>query len=286
MRSVKGSLMAGSTVDVARVKDAFANGYALGGFQAYDTVTTNAIIRAAETLGVPVIVQAGSSAFASTGRDMLIALVKAAAANATVPVGVHLDHCRDLDEVLFCLDHGYTSVMFDGSHLPFDENVTQTAKAVALAHSYGAWCEGELGAIAGDEDVSVNAMAAAFTDAGEAKTFIDETGVDALAVAVGNVHGLSDTPAVLDLTQLAAIQEACAHPLVLHGASGFDDATLKAAIGLGVVKINVNTETRRGIFDALGTAATFTSGYNYAGLLEHLTVAAATVVQQKLAVFS
>lgn len=276
----------GGTVDVAALHQAYANGYAFGGFQAYDTVTTNAIVRAAETLNVPVIVQAGSSAFSGTGRDTLIGLVKAAAASADVPVGVHLDHCRDLDEVRYCLDAGYTSVMFDGSHLPFDENVALTREAVTLAHRYGAWCEGELGAIAGDEDVSVHAVSGAFTDPTEAKRFVDETGVDCLAVAVGNVHGLSDTPATLDFEQLQAIHEACQHPLVLHGASGFDDDTLRRAIGLGVVKVNVNTETRRGIFDGLSDVGAYQAGYNYAGLLEHLTAVASAVVKDKLRVFT
>lgn len=276
----------GGTVDVAALQHAYANRYAFGGFQAYDTVTTNAIVRAAETLNVPVIVQAGSSAFSGTGRDTLIGLVKSTATAADVPVGVHLDHCRDLDELRYCLDAGYTSVMFDGSHLPFDENVSKTRAAVQLAHKYGVWCEGELGAIAGDEDVSVNAVPGAFTDPKDAKRFIDDTGVDCLAVAVGNVHGLSDTPATLDLDRLQAVYEACQHPLVLHGASGFDDDTLRRAIGLGVVKVNVNTETRRGIFDGLTDVGSYLAGYNYAGLLEHLTAAASAVVHDKLQVFT
>lgn len=272
-------------VDVARLQHAYNNGYAFGGFQAYDTVTTRGIVRAAETLGVPVIVQAGASAFAGTGRAVLIALVQAAKEQATVPVGVHLDHCRDLTEVQVCLEAGYTSVMYDGSHLPFDENVAATRKAVDLAHQYGAWCEAELGAVVGAEDVSEDVTAGAFTDPTDAKRFIEATGVDALAVAVGNVHGMSATPAVLNLGHLQAIHEACRHPLVLHGASGVDDDTLRQAIALGVVKINVNTETRRGIFDALVDWETYRSGYNYAGLLEHMTQAASAVVQQKLAVF-
>lgn len=273
------------TVDVAWLTDAYQNGYALGGFQAYDTVTTNGIIRAAEAVNAPVIVQAGSSAFAGCGRDMLIGLVSAAAKAASVPVGVHLDHCRNLDEVLYCLDQGYTSVMFDGSNLPFGDNVAQTTKAVEMAHRYGAWCEGELGAVAGGEDVSEDVVAGAYTDPREARAFLDATGVDALAVAVGNVHGMSKVPAALNLAQLGAIQDACRHPLVLHGASGFDDATLTAAIGLGVVKINVNTEVRRGILFAVAqTYETFVAGDNYAGLLEALTRAAADVVQAKLAV--
>lgn len=273
------------TVDAAQLHDAYVNGYAFGGFQAYDTVTTVGIIRAAERLAVPVIVQAGSSAFSWAGRDVLIGVVRAAAAAANVPVGVHLDHCRDVDEVAYCLDQGYTSVMFDGSHLPFAENVAATGRAVKLAHQYGAWCEGELGAIAGDEDASIAAVAGAYTDAEEAKAFIEATGVDALAVAIGNVHGMSATPAHLNLTQLETIQAACGHPLVLHGASGVDDATLQAAIRLGVVKINVNTETRRAIFAALPEAhEAHADAANYARLLDVLADAAADTVQTKLAV--
>lgn len=275
-----------STVDVAWLHDAYANGYALGGFQAYDTVTTNGMVQAGETAQAPVIVQAGSSAFSSCGRDVLIGLVSAAAANATVPIGVHVDHCRDLDEIAYVLDHGYTSVMFDGSHLPFADNVTKTAKAVDLAHRYGAWCEGELGAIAGGEDVSEDVTAAAYTDPNEAKRFIDATGVDVLAVAVGNVHGMSNQPATLDIDHLQAIQEICRHPLVLHGASGVDDATLLAAVRCGVVKINVNTEVRRAILDTVTKAhVTYAARDNYQGLLEALTDAASRVIADKLTLF-
>ena len=149
---------------------------------------------------------------------------------------------------------GYSSVMVDGSHLPFEENIELTRAAVALAHPSGAWVEAELGAIPGDEDVSTDAAPAqAMTDPVEAAEFIARTGVDALAVAVGNVHGLTSTPVSLDLDRLAAIRDAVPVPLVLHGASGLPDQQLSGAIQRGVAKININTELRQAYLAAVAS---------------------------------
>ena len=136
------------------------------------------------------------------------------------PVGVHLDHSTDLDEIRACIDLGYSSVMFDGSHRSFEENVALTTQVVAEAHARGVWVEAELGAIAGDENVSSSAVASELTSPEAAAEFVERTGVDALAVAIGSVHGISDHPIHLDLDLLGRIAEVVSIPLVLHGASG------------------------------------------------------------------
>ena len=118
----------------------------------------------------------------------------AAARDAAVPVGVHLDHSSDLAEIRACLRLGYTSVMFDGSRLPFEENIALTRTVVAEAHAAGVWVEAELGGLAGDEDVSTGAQAGELTDPDAAAEFVSRTGVDALAAAVGTVHGLTTVP--------------------------------------------------------------------------------------------
>lgn len=224
-------------------------GRALPGFVAYNLETVQAIVAAAEETGREVLLQAGSSAFKHAGRDALASMAVRAARASTVAVGVHLDHCRDLDEIDACVEAGYTSVMIDGSHLPFAQNVALTRAAVARAHAAGVWVEGELGALAGDEDVSTGATAAAvaMTDPGQAERFVAETGVDALAVAVGNVHGFTAEPIVLDLDRIAAIRErvGAGVPLVLHGASGVPEEQLLGALARGVAKVNVNAELRR-----------------------------------------
>jgi ketose-bisphosphate aldolase len=180
-----------------------------------------AVTAAAEQTDRPVIMLAGSSHFHHAGRAALISMALQAAHTSTAPVGVHLDHSRDLAEIEQCTKAGYSSVMADGSHLPFEDNIALTRAAVAIAHPAGVWVEEELGAIPGDEDVSTDATPPqTMTDPVGAAEFVERTGVDALAVAVGNVHGLTSTPMSLDLQRLTAIQSAVPVPLVLHGASG------------------------------------------------------------------
>lgn len=250
-----------------RLTAARARQGAVAAFSTYSIDVTAAVIAAATRLDAPVIVQAGSSAFRYAGRAALAAATVAAAREAAVPVGVHLDHCRDVEEIDHCLAAGYTSVMIDGSHLPFEQNVALTRSVVARAHDAGAWVEGELGALAGDEDASGHAGdRPALTDAAAAGEFAERTGVDCLAVAVGNVHGLTKAPVELDLARLGEIRAACAVPLVLHGASGLPADTLRAAVRGGVAKVNVNTELRRAFVDHLDVPGAVAAGYAFADL--------------------
>ncbi|MFE4578878.1 class II fructose-bisphosphate aldolase [Streptomyces chartreusis] len=233
---------------------AYDDGRALPGFVAYNLETVQGIVAAAEAAPAhPVLIQAGAGPFRHAGRDPLMRLALDAARSSPARLGVHLDHGRDLDEITACLEAGYTSVMIDGSHLPFADNISLTREAVRRARDHGAWVEAELGALAGDEDVSTNATAvgAPMTDPAQAAEFVAETGVDALAVAVGNVHGFTAHPVRLDLTRLSAIREAVPVPLVLHGASGLAEDQLLGALKRGVAKINVNAELRRACLRAV-----------------------------------
>lgn len=226
-------------------------GRAVAAITTYTLESTVAIVRAAERLGQPVLLSAGVSSYGAVGREPLAAAALAAAHAASVPVGVHLDHCRDPDEIDACLELGYSSVMIDGSHLDFEANVALTQRVVERAHARGAWVEAELGALGGDEDASGEAEPGAMTDPAQAAEFARRTGVDALAVAVGNVHGFTPVPVRLDLGQLRAIAAVCAAPLVLHGASGLPREDLLGAVAAGVVKVNVNAELRRAHLAAL-----------------------------------
>jgi tagatose 1,6-diphosphate aldolase GatY/KbaY len=236
------------------LRAAYAQGWSLGAFSTYTQEITQAICLAAEDLGCPVILQAGASAFSHAGRAQLAAQALLAADLAGVPVGVHLDHSRSLEEIRACLDAGYTSVMVDGSHLQFADNIALTQSVVAAAAPYDAWVEGELGAIPGDEDRSERTGPGELTDPGLAEEFVARTGVDALAVAVGNVHGTAADPVPLDLELLARLASLVPVPLVLHGASGLPAAELEAAVGLGVAKVNVNTELRTAFLGAIERA--------------------------------
>jgi len=228
-----------------------ARAEAIGSFSVYNLELARAVCAAAESSGLPVIMQTGSSAFRHAGAGPLRTLVVAAADESDAEVGVHLDHSRGLDEIRLCLESGYTSVMFDGSALPLDENIRQTREVAVIAHTHDAWVEGELTGIAGNEDRSTDAHAILLTDPEAAERFVEETGVDALAVSIGNVHGFTVEPVRLDLERLQAISERVSVPLVLHGASGLDPHQLRDSIRLGVAKVNINSELRAVFLRAL-----------------------------------
>jgi fructose-bisphosphate aldolase class II/tagatose 1,6-diphosphate aldolase GatY/KbaY len=233
---------------------AHAERRAIAAFTTYTLESTRAICLAAEHTGRSVIIQAGSSSFGGVGRELLAETALAAARRSSAALGLHLDHSTDLDEIRWCIAFGYTSVMVDGSHLGFEDNVALTTEVVREAHRTGIWVEGELGALAGDESTSTNATAGERTDPDLAAEFASRTGVDALAVSVGNVHGLTATPIRLDLERLRHIAALTAVPLVLHGASGLLDEDLVDAVDAGVAKVNINTELRRAYLGSLGAA--------------------------------
>jgi tagatose 1,6-diphosphate aldolase GatY/KbaY len=265
---------------------AYGDHRAIPAFAVYNLEMVQAIVAAAEQSGRPVIMLAGSSHFKHAGRRALIEIALGAARASSADIGVHLDHCRDLDEIQICLDAGYTSVMVDGSHLPFEDNIALSRDAATRAHRSGAWIEAELGAIPGDEDVSTDsAPATAMTDPAQAADFVARTGVDALAVAIGNVHGLTSSPITLDLQRLADIRDACPIPLVLHGASGLPPQQLQAALHLGVAKVNINTELRRAYLEEMTQVLPqVLSAYDTVQLWsagrEAITVAALTMIDQ------
>ncbi|HEY5272358.1 MAG TPA: class II fructose-bisphosphate aldolase [Acidimicrobiales bacterium] len=227
---------------------------AIPGFSTYTLESTRAICDAGTEAALPVILQAGSSSFTGVGRALLARAALTMAEESPSPVGVHLDHSTDLAEISACIQLGYSSVMIDGSHRSFEENVQVTALVVAEAHAKGVWVEAELGAIAGDENVSSAAVAGELTSPEAAAEFVERTGVDALAVAIGSVHGISDHPIHLDLDLLARIARLVSIPLVLHGASGLDTEELRIAVQIGIAKVNFNADLRRAYLGALRDA--------------------------------
>ena len=260
-------------------------GRAVAAITIYTLESTAAIVRAAERLGQPVLLSAGVSSYGAVGREPLAAAALAAAREASVPVGVHLDHCQDPAEIDACLALGYSSVMIDGSHLSFAENVALTKRVVERAHAAGVWVEAELGALAGDEDSSGDAEVGAMTDPAQAAEFAERTGIDALAVAVGNVHGFTPVPVRLDLRRLREIAAVCAAPLVLHGASGLPEEDLLGAVAAGVVKVNVNAELRRAHLAAL-TAGLEAVGDDIRALQQRAIAAMEDVAAEKIALLA
>lgn len=225
--------------------DAQKNGYAVGAFNVNNMEIIQAIIGAAEELNSPVILQASQGGLKYAGVDYIAALGKLAANSAKVPVALHLDHGTDFDQVMQCIRNGFTSVMIDGSRFPLEENIEFTKKVVEIAHMVGVTVEAELGKIGGTEDhISVSEEDATFTDPQEAKRFVEETGVDYLAIAVGTAHGVYQGEPRIDFDRIKAIRELVDVPLVLHGSSGVPEESLKKAISLGISKINIDTDVR------------------------------------------
>lgn len=220
--------------------------YAVGAFNANNLEIVQAIIGAANNQKSPVIVQASQGAIKYAGLEQITAMVKAAAAAACVPVVLHLDHGTDFDQVIRCIHAGFSSVMIDASKYPLEDNIDRVKKVVDVARAVGVSVEAELGRIGGTEDqVSVSDREAFFTDPDEAAHFVKETGVDALAVAIGTAHGPYKGEPKLDLERLAAIRELIAIPVVLHGASGVPAESIRAAVKRGVRKINIDTDLRQ-----------------------------------------
>ncbi len=217
--------------------------YAVGGFNINNLEFLQGIIWAAEDMNSPLILQTSEGAIRYIGIDYVMGMVEAAVKNTHIPVALHLDHGSKFDVIMQCIRKGYSSVMFDGSHYPFEENVRLTSKIVEIAHAVGVSVEAELGKLGGTEDdVSVDEKEATFTNPDEAVEFVERTGVDALAVAIGTAHGVYKGDPELDFERLKTIKDRIKIPVVLHGASGVPDEDVKRAILLGVNKVNVNTD--------------------------------------------
>jgi len=224
----------------------------VGAFNANNLEIVQAIVEAAREEGAAVIIQASQGAIKYAGIEYITAMVRAAAEGLDIPMALHLDHGTDFGQVMRCIRHGFTSVMIDGSALPFEENVALTARVVEVAHAVGVSVEGELGRIGGTEDdVSVSDREATLTDPEEARRFVELTGVDCLAVAIGTAHGFYRGKPQLDFDRLKEIRDAVDVPLVLHGASGVPDEDVRMAISLGIAKINIDTELRHAFVSAL-----------------------------------
>jgi ketose-bisphosphate aldolase len=226
-------------VDLSHVLNPARKGkYAIGAFNIYNLETVDAVLAAANDLRSPVIIALGERYLKDFPIQAVAAIVKTLAKDSHVPVALHLDHAQKMESIELAISAGFTSVMIDGSKLPFMENIAITKRAVALARPRGVSVEAELGRI-------VRTGAAAtdlFTDPNEARQFMEETEVDALAVAVGTVHGLYKGEPTLDLARLGQIANKVSVPLALHGGSGLPDHLIKSAMQLGVAKLNVNTE--------------------------------------------
>lgn len=224
------------------LKKAQEEHYAVGAFNVENMEMVMAVISAAEEMNAPVIMQTTPSTVSYAGLDYFLANVKVAASRANVPVAIHLDHGSSFELASQAFRTGYTSIMIDGSHGDFESNVKLSKSVVDMCKSSGIAVEAELGKVGGKEDDLDGGDGDIYTDPLEAKEFVERTGVDSLAIAIGTAHGMYKGEPKLDLDRLSAIREVVSVPLVLHGGSGIPDEMIKKAITLGVSKVNVNTE--------------------------------------------
>ncbi len=247
---------------------AYKEGYGVGAFNTNNLEITQAIIEAAVEENSPVMITASEGAIKYAGINNLVSIVKALADEVKVPVSLHLDHGTSVEMAIKCIRAGFTSVMIDASHHPFEENAAMTKEVVSIAHAAGVSVEAELGRLKGIEDnIVVDEKEAFLTDPDEAAKFVELTGVDNLAVAIGTSHGAFKGKGIakLELDRLKKIKARVPVPLVLHGASGVPkstidelntlgasfkdtggvaDADIAEAVKNGVAKINIDTDMR------------------------------------------
>lgn len=223
-------------------------GWAVGAFNANTLEQVQAIVLAAQAESAPAIMQVSHRALAyvgsgneTQGLKYIAAIGKIAAESVTVPIALHLDHGTE-SEVLQAIALGFTSVMFDGDALPYDENVSTTKRLCETARSNGVCMEAELGEVPKPDGKEYDESAIALTQPEEAVEFVESTGIDTFAIALGSVHGLKTKQVSLDLGLLKVIRERVSIPLVLHGSSGVSDKDIKQGVAMGLCKVNVATQ--------------------------------------------
>ncbi|MCQ2753024.1 MAG: class II aldolase [Bacilli bacterium] len=216
------------------------NHHGVGAFNVGNMEMVLGAIKAAEDTNTPIIIQIAESRFKHSPLYLMGPMMVAAAKKAKVDVAVHLDHGQTFDAVKEALALGFTSVMFDGSSLPYEENIAKTKEVVMMAKKYGASVESELGHVGGSEDGSQE-IKALYTDPSKALDFVNQTGVDFLAVAIGNAHGVYKEKPKLAFDVLDQIASTVSIPLVLHGGSGISDDEFVKLIKHGISKVNIAT---------------------------------------------
>jgi len=225
---------------------------AIPAFNIHNMETIQAAIEGAAELNSPVIIATTPGTLKHASVENIAAIVKATAGKYDVPVALHLDHCPSFETIISCIRNGYTSIMVDGAHHEYDENVALVKKVVEIAHSVGIQVEGEIGRIGGvEDDMFVNDADASYTIPAEAKKFVDDTGIDSLAVAIGTAHGMYKGEPKLDFARIEEIDSLVDVPLLLHGASGVPDDQVKRAIDMGMAKVNIATELKNPMGDAI-----------------------------------
>lgn len=234
------------------LKKAQQEGYAVPAFNIHNLETLQVVVETAAELRSPLIVAGTPGTFSYAGTSNIVAIATELAKAWNHPLAIHLDHHEKIEDIESKVAQGVRSVMIDGSHLPFADNIALVKNVVDYCHRYDVSVEAELGRLGGQEDdLVVEGKDALYTHPEQAREFIDRTGIDSLAVAIGTAHGLYTAEPKLDFDRLAQIRQRVDIPLVLHGASGLPTQDIQRAISLGICKVNVATELKIAFSDAL-----------------------------------
>lgn len=227
-------------------------GYCIGAFNVHTLEMLQAVVEAAEETRSPLIIQSTVGTVKHLGPDYIAAAATVAANRSSVPIALHLDHCSDFGTIMQCIRAGYTSVMIDASHDPFEKNVEQTRKVVEAASAVGVNVEAELGRVGGvEDDIVVDERDALLADPDECAKFVELTGVHTLAPAIGTAHGIYKGDPNIDFDRIGRIAAKVSVPLVLHGGSGIPEDQVRRAVSLDMSKMNVATELRIVFSDAI-----------------------------------
>lgn len=269
-------------------RDALRRRYAVGAFNCLSVENVMGAVAAAEELHSPIILQLAEVQFPEAPMELMAPVFLRAARDAKVPVAVHLDHGRSIETCIRAVREGLTSVMFDGAELPFEENAEQTRLVVRLAHAAGVDVEAELGRVSdtgfGGEGTAA-AAADVFTDVEESARFIARTGTDALAIAIGNLHGRYTATPRLNIARLREIHARNAVPLVLHGGSGTSEEDFKACIRNGICKINVATAIQIAAAEAVAEYLARGGSPGYIGIKQRIIEASQRAVAEHIRLF-
>lgn len=238
------------------LKEASSGGWAVPAFDCTEDLMVRPILDTCEALGSPVILMALEHDLVGRGFDYITSIIRGVAQKYAIPIVLHLDHATDIDLVAKAIEYGFTSVMYDGSSLPFADNVRITRQVVSMAHAHGVAVEAELGKVAGKELDGTDSGDSQLTNPAEVLEFIALTGVDALAVSIGTAHGVYASTPRLDINRLKEIRNICKVPLVLHGGSGTPLDQVQDAIRNGIAKVNLYSDIRAAMLRGLKTAIT------------------------------
>ncbi len=234
------------------LEQARKEGFCVGAFNVVDYLSIEAVVAAAELKKAPVIIQTSSATIKRFGIADIVTMTRMAAKDSMVPICLHLDHGTDVAIIKEAIKEGYTSVMIDGSKLPFEENIAVSKDVVEAAHAAGLAVEGEVGLVAGvEDDIVVNADDAIYTTPEEAIEFQSRSGVDFLAAAIGTAHGFYKVEPRLDIDTLRAIRARTDFPLVVHGGTGLAPEVVKELVEAGGCKFNVSTQIKQTYIDSM-----------------------------------